>query len=127
MSASFLSFNVAAFFALGILLVGVSSGTLKQIVEEGGITGVNHESGYTDNPNLVDHLAVPVAKGMLEALGMIKNFSPIDSLSSGRSITWSSLGQAFCQIVLLLGGFFGLTGMFIFNRRELAAAQGNQS
>src|SRR5205085_3906813 len=38
MSASFLSFNVAAFFSLGVLLLGISSGTLKQVVEEGGIT-----------------------------------------------------------------------------------------
>jgi hypothetical protein len=29
------------------------------------------------------------------------------------------------QIVLLLGGFFCVVGIFLFTRRELATAQGN--
>ena len=57
---------------------------------------------------------------------MVKNFSPIDSLSTGRAITWSELGAAFVQIVLLFSGIIGLIGMALFNRRELATAQGNQ-
>jgi hypothetical protein len=120
MSASFLSFNVAAFFALGVLLVGLSSGTLKQIVDEGGVTGVNHESGYTDNPNIIDKMAVPVARGMLGVLGMIKNFSPIDSLSSGRTIGWDELGRAVFQIWVVLGGILAAIGIHTFTRRELA-------
>jgi len=124
MSASFLSFNVAAFFSLGILLIGVSSGTLKQIVEEGGMTGVNHETGYTDNPNIIDRVAVPVAKGMLGVLGMIKDFSPIDALSSGRTISWSELGRALFQIWIIMAGILGAIGIITFNRRELATAQG---
>jgi hypothetical protein len=47
-------------------------------------------------------------------------------LSNGRSITWYELGLAFAQIVLLLGGIFALTGIFLFSRRELATAQGTQ-
>jgi hypothetical protein len=125
MSASFLSFNVAAFFALGILLVGLSSGTLKQIVEEGGITGVNHETGYTDSPKLLDKVAVPVAEGMLAVLGMIKGFSPIDSLSTGRTISWSDLGRAVFQIWVVMAGVLAVIGISTFNRRELATAQGN--
>jgi hypothetical protein len=57
---------------------------------------------------------------------VVKNFSPIDSLSTGRAISWSELGMAFGQIVLLFGGIIGLIGMVLFNRRELATAQGNQ-
>ncbi|HEY6227268.1 MAG TPA: ABC transporter permease subunit [Verrucomicrobiae bacterium] len=124
MSASFLSFNVAAFFSLGVLLIGVSSGTLKQIVEEGGMTGVNHETGYTDNPNVIDRVAVPVAKGMLGVLSMIKDFSPIDSLSSGRTISWSELGRALFQIWIVMAGILTAIGIITFNRRELATAQG---
>jgi hypothetical protein len=124
MSASFLSFNVAAFFALGLLLVGVSSGTLKQIVEEGGVTGVNHESGYTDNPNVIDKMAVPLARTMLDVLGMVKDFSPIDSLSSGRTISWADLGRAIFQIWVIMGGILAVIGIITFNRRELATAQG---
>jgi hypothetical protein len=125
MSASFLSFNVAAFFALGILLIGISSGTLKQVVEEGGITGVNHETGFTDDPNVIDKLAVPVAKGMLEVLGMVKGFSPIDSLSSGRTISWGDLGRAVFQIWIIMAGVLAAIGIITFNRRELATAQGS--
>jgi len=124
MAASFLSFNVAAFFALGVLLVGLSSGTLKQIVEEGGITGVNHESGVTENPAFLDKIAVPVAHAFLGVLGMIKNFSPIDSLSSGRTITWSELGRAVFQIWMIMAGILMAIGIYTFTRRELATAQG---
>jgi hypothetical protein len=37
-------------------------------------------------------------------INLAKEFSPIDSLSTGRSITWVQLLQAFAQIVLLLAG-----------------------
>jgi len=53
----------------------------------------------------------------------VQGFSPIDSLSSGRSITWFQLGSAFTQIVLLLGGIFILLGITFFTRRELASVQ----
>ena len=44
---------------------------------------------------------------MLPVIELVKNFSPIDSLSSGRAIAWSELGAAFGQIVLLCGGVIG--------------------
>lgn len=125
MSASFLSFNVAAFFALGVLLVGMSSGTLKQIVEEGGITGVDHDTGFTANPKFLDKIAVPVAEGMLKVLGMVKDFSPIDSLSSGRTIGWDDLSRAVLQIWVVMAGGLAAIGIWTFSRRELATAQGN--
>ena len=61
---------------------------------------------------------------MLELINLAKDFSPIDSLSTGRSVTWAELGQAFGQIVVLLGGSIGLAGIIVFTRRELATAQG---
>jgi hypothetical protein len=105
-------------------MLGVSSGTLNQVVEEGGITGVNHETGFTDNPNLIDKIAVPVAKGMLAVMGMIKGFSPIDSLSTGRTIGWDDLARAVFQIWIVMAGLLALIGITTFNRRELATAQG---
>ena len=33
--------------------------------------------------------------GMLNVINLVKEFSPIDSLSTGRSITWAQLGLAF--------------------------------
>jgi hypothetical protein len=122
-AATFLSFPVAAFCTIGALIVVFSTGTLKQIVEEGGVTGVNHETGYTDAPSIIDNVAVPVARGMLWLLNLARGFSPIDYLSSGRSISWAEFGQAFFQICILLAGFLALIGIIIFNRRELATAQ----
>jgi hypothetical protein len=69
---------------------------------------------------------IPAFKGMLTVISLVKNYSPIDALSSGRSITWGELGLAFTQIVLLVGGAFVVTGIIFFNRRELATAQGTQ-
>jgi hypothetical protein len=60
----------------------------------------------------------------LQIINLVQGFSPVDSLSSGRSITWGQLGLAFGQIVLLLGGMLAIAGMLIFTRRELATAQG---
>ena len=38
-ASSFLSFPVASFLSLGILLIGMSTGTLNQVIEEGGRFG----------------------------------------------------------------------------------------
>ena len=65
-------------------------------------------------------------KGMLTVISLAENFSPIDALSTGRSISWSELGAAFGQIVLLLGGILAVVGIILFSRRELATAQGTQ-
>jgi len=87
--------------------------------------GGNEETGMMGH-SLVDLVLIPLFKGFLLVIRLVKNFSPIDSLSSGRSITWTELGTAFGQIVLFLGGFLALIGIVLFNRRELAAVQGNQ-
>lgn len=122
-SATFLSFPVAAFFSGGLLAVVLSSGTLARVVEEGSVIGVDHETGAAKGA-LADTLLLPLFKGILVVVNMAQQFSPIDALSTGRSITWGQLGLAFAQIVLLLGGILALLGIFIFTRRELATAQG---
>ncbi|MDB6018707.1 MAG: hypothetical protein JWR19_3196 [Pedosphaera sp.] len=122
-SASYLSFPVAAFFSLAILTMVFSSGTLSNVVAEGTVTGMDQETGAVVH-SMVDPVAVPMFRGLLNIIQVVQQFSPIDALSSGRSITWTQLGQAAVQIVLLMGGFIGLIGVFIFSRRELATAQG---
>jgi len=124
-SASFLSFPVAAFFSLGLLLVGLSSGTLADAVGSGSVAAGNEETG-TAGHSAVDVILIPAFQGALAVINLAGNFSPIDALSTGRSIPWGELGMAFAQIVVLLGGAVGLTGVFLFNRRELATAQGTQ-
>ena len=124
-SASFLSFPVAAFASLSLLMIALSSGVLANVVSEGSITGSNTPSGPVGQ-GFFDFVIVPVFRVLLSVVNLAKAFSPIDALSSGRSIPWSELGLAVTQIVLLLGGVIGVIGIGIFSRRELATAQGTQ-
>lgn len=124
--ASFLSFPVAAFASVAILIIGMSSGTLAQVIEEGGVTGVNPNTGRIDAPQIVDRIAMAAFGGLLKVVNLVRGFSPIDLLSSGRSIGWGQLARAAAQIVLLMGGLFAAFGIALFTRRELAAAQGDQ-
>jgi hypothetical protein len=123
-AASFLSFPVAAFVTLALLFVAFSSGTVAAVVEQGTITGYDAaKGGYGHTP--ADLIFVPIFRGALKIIKLAQSFSPIDNLSSGRSITWGQLGRAAAQIILLMGGFFCLVGILLFTRRELATAQGN--
>jgi hypothetical protein len=124
-AASFLSFPVAAFVSLAALVVGLSSGTLANAVETGTIAGMDEESGVVGK-SLLDSVAIPAFKGALVLINLVKDFSPVDALSTGRVIGWGELGRAAAQIVFLLGGVLAAFGMFVFSRRELATAQGTQ-
>jgi acyl-coenzyme A thioesterase PaaI-like protein len=123
-AASQLSFPVAAFVSMSILLMGLSSGTLQTVVEQGTVGGYDAASGGYSH-SLLDFVFVPVFRGALKIIQLVEGFSPIDFLSTGRSITWTMLGLAVAQIVLLLGGIFCAVGILLFSRRELATAQGN--
>ncbi len=124
-SSSFLSFPVAAFFAVGLLTVVFSSGTLANAVAEGTIADYDAEHG-TKGHSPADYVVIPTFKVVLKLVGLVKGFSPVESLSTGRSVTWGQLGLAFAQIVVLMGGVFAVFGITVFTRRELAAAQGTQ-
>jgi len=123
-ASSFLSLPVAAFVSIGLLIVGFSGGTISQVIEQGTIGTVNHETGVADQPALIDYVALPVFEALLWLIQLVKGFSPIDSLSTGRSISWFELGKAFFQICVLLSGIVAAIGIAIFTRRELATAQG---
>jgi hypothetical protein len=124
-AASFLSFPVATFFSLAMLVVVLSSGTLAESVENGTVGAGNEEKGIAGH-SVVDVVLIPMFKGILAVVNLTKSVSPIDLLSTGRAISWEQLGMAFGQIVLLLGGIIAVIGIVLFNRRELATAQGNQ-
>ncbi len=123
MAASFLSFPIAAFFTLAMLFIGFSNGTLSQIIYEGGISGVDSNTGRTAAPALIDQFAVAAAQGLLSTINMVRDFSPIDNLSTGRMITWGQVGRGIFQIVIVMGGSMGLIGVIILSRRELANAK----
>jgi hypothetical protein len=124
-AASFLSFPVAAFFAVGVLMVMFSTKTIENVVSEGTLGHFNEEGGVR-TPLAIDVVLVPAFRGLLWVLDLAKNFSPVEALSTGRSISWPETGRAFVQIVLLLGGPMAALGMLILTRRELATAQGTQ-
>jgi hypothetical protein len=121
-AASFLSFPVAAFLSLSVLLVALASGTLSTAVKEGT---VGSSSSGNDKP-AVDRVLLPLFSGLVAFVNLAQDFSPIDSLSAGRSVTWTQVGKAFAQIMLVLGGLIGAFGIWTFSRRELATAQGQQ-
>ena len=124
-SASLLSFPVAAFFSLAILTMVFSSGTLANVISEGTIAGFDEENSRAGHSAL-DVVVVPAFRVLLKVINLAKDFSPIDALSTGRSISWEQFGQAFGQVLFLLGGLLAAVGIFIFSRRELATAQGTQ-
>lgn len=122
-TASKLQFNVAAFVSLAILIVGLSGGTLKQVVEQGGVIGVSSEDGVVTQKTLLNQASVLVYGGLRWVIEQIAGFNPIDSLSTGRSITWGQLATAFVVVIGIAGGGFMAAGIVIFTRRELAAPQ----
>lgn len=122
-AASFLSFPVAAFVALASLTLVSCSGTIRSVVEEGTIAGYDSEHN-TMGKSPADIVMVPLFKGVLTLIQFASDFNPIDALSTGRSVPWSELARAFAQVVLLLGGILAVFGIWAFDRRELAAAQG---
>jgi hypothetical protein len=124
-AASFLSFPVAAFCSLALLLMGLSTSTLTNAVNDGTIMGYDSEANKAGS-SIVDVVAIPFFKLALKVINLAKDFSPVDALSTGRSITWTELARAVVQIILLMGGIMAAVGIWSFTRRELAVAQ-NQS
>ena len=122
--ASYLSFPVAAFFSIAMLIFGLSSGTIAQVVQDGTFGQTNHDTGAKEGMlGAIDFIMVPTFKVALGLLQLVNSFSPVDALSTGRSVSWTALLQALLQIWGLIGGFFAVIGIFAFTRRELATAQ----
>ncbi|NGO38009.1 hypothetical protein G4L39_01170 [Limisphaera ngatamarikiensis] len=120
-TASFLSFPVAAFVSLAALVLVFGSGTIRTVVTEGTLLGWDPEAeAYSQT--WVDKLGVPVFKGIWWVIQLAKGFSPIDALSTGRSVSWWELARAVGQIVVFLGGLMAAGGIWAFHRRELATA-----
>lgn len=120
---SYLSFPTATFATISLLFIAFSTGTINYIIETGSIIGINPNTGRVDNPTFFDHAIVSFFKGLLFLINLVRGFSPIDYLSTGRSIGWGLMLQAFIQIVMVVGGIFAIIGICSFQRRELATAQ----
>jgi hypothetical protein len=112
---------VAAFCSIALLVLGLSSNTLKQVVDQGGIVGVNSENGMVTENTLVNQISVAVYGSAKQLIDQVSGYSPISSLSTGRSITWLELIRAFVVINVLVGGGISIIGIVVLTRRELAA------
>ncbi|MEY4691409.1 MAG: hypothetical protein RIT19_1734 [Verrucomicrobiota bacterium] len=119
--SSFLSFPVASFCSIALLVLGLSGNTLKQVVDQGGIVGINSESGTVTEQTLVNQLSVAIYGSAKQLIDQVSGYSPISNLSTGRSITWLELFRAFVVINVLVGGGVSVVGIVVLTRRELAA------
>lgn len=124
-ASSFLSFSVAAFFCLTALFIFFSRGSVEGVIENNTILGIDYNdlSGPKRDFPIVDAIGLPFFEAMKLVLDLVADFSPIDSMSNGRSVTWIQFFRAFFQIVCLIGGIIGGIGILIFQRREIATAQ----
>jgi hypothetical protein len=59
--------------------------------------GVNSNTGMVDEPGLIDQVTVRVFGGLLAVITLVQDFSPVESLSTGRSVTWGKWGARFCR------------------------------
>ena len=82
--------------------------------------GMNEETGEVGR-SVLDIVLIPFFKGLLSIFKLVQDFSPIDALSTGRSVEWITVARAVAQIVLFLGGLAAFFGIWMFTRRELAA------
>lgn len=122
MSASYLSFPVAAFVSVALLVFAFSTGLMATAVNEGVFVSYNPQTNeYVRTP--LDFVFVPVFKLILSVVSVVKQHSPIDSLSTGRVITWAELALAVLRIVVMLGGLAAALGIGLFYKRELAAGE----
>ncbi len=120
-SASFLTFPVASLLVFSFLLMLISSSMMAEVVREGTISTLDHETGKPTF-TLLDWIMVPFFKVILGGLSLLKGFSPIEYLGSGRNVSWTILFRAFFQVVVVAGGVLALAGSLILTRRELAGA-----
>jgi len=93
-------------------------------VEDRTVLGFEHDTNTQLYP-AVDAVMVPLFELLLKAVNLVHQFSPIDAVSSGRSVTWSDVARSTFLVIGVMGGLFAVLGITAFTRRELATAQSN--
>ncbi|MGB0578214.1 MAG: ABC transporter permease [Limisphaerales bacterium] len=124
-ASSYLTLPVASFMTLTVLIVFMSGNLLETIVQERTIGEITEEGELTTKA--IDPLVVPIFEGVHKLVTMSQGVAPISRLSIGRSILLEEVIWAFAKKVIVIGGLMSLIGIFLFNRRELAAIPGNDS
>ena len=123
-ASSFMAFPTAAFVSLSMLILVFSGPLMAEVVDDGTIMQTANTQEGTLDKSFVDWYALPVFKFWLYCMEPITGLSPIDSLSSGRSISWGTLGKSYL-FTLIIGGTMSGLGMVVFTKRQLALAGTN--
>jgi hypothetical protein len=123
-AAVFMSFPMAAFSCLAVLIASLCTGLMEEVLEDGTIMNT-YTLGERDK-SIVDWYAIPAFKVMVTLVSPMKDYSPINSLAEGKSVTWGELTKAYSFIWGISGWLLGLFGATIFSRRQLAIT-GTQS
>tara|TARA_B100000959_G_scaffold220006_1_gene232445 strand:- start:1746 stop:3488 length:1743 start_codon:yes stop_codon:yes gene_type:complete len=122
-AGSFMSFSMSAFACIGVLVISFCLGLMQDVVEEGTVMQT-----YTDgqrDKSYVDTFAMPAFKVMVALIKPIKDYSPVEKLTEGRSITWFELLRAYGYIWGLSGLTMGVLGSIILSKRQLAITSTN--
>ena len=117
-AAVFMSFPMAAFSCLAVLVISLCTGVMKEVLDDGTIMNT-YTLGKRDS-SIVDWYAIPAFKVLVTLISPMKDYSPINSLAKGESVTWSELTKAYSFIWGISGWLLGLFGAIIFSRRQLA-------
>jgi len=121
-AGSFMSFAMSAFACLGVLIISFALGVVQDVAEEGTVMQT-----YTDgqrDKSYVD-VVIPAFKVMVKLIKPIKDYSPIEKLTEGRSISWQELLRAYGYIWGLSGMTLGVLGSIILSKRQLAITSTN--
>jgi hypothetical protein len=117
-AAVFMSFPMAAFSCLAMLIVSLCTGVMKEVLDDGTIMNT-YTLGERDS-SIVDWYAIPAFKVMVTLISPMREYSPINSLAEGESVTWGELTKAYSFIWGISGWLLGLFSAIIFSRRQLA-------
>lgn len=124
-AGSFLSFPVASFFSLSVLVIGMSAGIMSEVLDDGTLLPSSFKGPFVIRV-IVDIIFLPIFKMVVSVFGLALGYSPIENLATGRSISWGQLFLGAFQIIVLMGGVCAAFGISVFTRRELATAQNQQ-
>lgn len=120
--ASFMAFPMASFTCIGLLIIALAAPMMTEVVNDGGIRQTYNMKLGKRNRSLVDYFALPAFKVMTAVMVPLTDYSPVHSLSEGRSITWAQLLHAYALVWGVGGGVFVLGGILVYHNRELALA-----
>ena len=123
--ASFMSFPFAAFTCVSVLIIAFSTPLMHTVIDDGTIIQgyIQNAEGSFKDTSFLDWYAIPMFKFFTFIISPLTDYSPVQDLSEGRSITWGMLARAYLFVWGVGGMFFVFGGMLIFHYRELALPQ----